>query len=60
MKNGDLEYKSFNDDTCSIFFRSDYIEYREKNGNFKSIEDIKNVNGIGNKTFEKIKEYIKL
>lgn len=36
------------------------IEYRNSNGNFKSIEDIKNVSGIGNKTFEKIKEYIKL
>jgi len=36
------------------------VEYRNKNGLFKSIEDIKNVNGIGNSTFEKIKEYIKL
>lgn len=34
------------------------IEYREKNGGFKSIEDIKNVTGIGDKMFEMIKEQI--
>ena len=34
------------------------IEYRNVNGNFKSIEDIKNVTGIGDSLFEKIKEYI--
>jgi len=34
------------------------IEYREQNGKFKSIEDIKNVSGIGSKTFESLKEYI--
>lgn len=34
------------------------IEYREKNGGFKSIEDIKNVTGIGDKMFEIIKEQI--
>lgn len=33
------------------------INYREKN-NFKNIEDIKNISGIGDKTFEKIKEFI--
>ena len=31
------------------------IEYREKNGGFKSVDEIKNVDGIGEKTFEKIK-----
>ena len=36
------------------------IEYREKNGPFKSIEEIKNVSGIGEKSFEKIKDYIKI
>lgn len=36
------------------------IEYRNNNGPFNSIEDIKNVNGIGSSTFEKIKDYIKL
>lgn len=34
------------------------IEYREKNGAFKSIEEIKNVKGIGEKTFEKLKDSI--
>ena len=36
------------------------IMYRESNGNFKSIEDLKNVDGIGEKTFEKIKNNIKI
>ena len=36
------------------------IMYREENGGFKSIEELKNVEGIGEKTFEKIKDSIKL
>lgn len=36
------------------------IEYREKNGGFKSLEDMKNVDGIGEKMFEKIKEQIEI
>ena len=34
------------------------IEYRSKNGNFKTIEDIKNVSGIGDSVYEKIKDNI--
>ena len=34
------------------------IEYRESQGRFKKIDDIKNVTGIGDMTFENIKEYI--
>ncbi|MCI8832649.1 MAG: hypothetical protein HFJ19_00340 [Clostridia bacterium] len=34
------------------------IEYREKNGKFKTIEDIKNVSGIGEIKYENIKDYI--
>lgn len=34
------------------------VEYREKNGAFKSIEALKNVSGIGDKTFEKLKNDI--
>jgi competence protein ComEA len=34
------------------------IRYRTENGNFKTIEDIKNVSGIGEKTFEKFKNKI--
>lgn len=35
------------------------IDYRETNGGFKTIEDLKNIGGIGEKTFEKLKEQIK-
>lgn len=34
------------------------IEYRENHGNFKVIEDIMNVDGIGQKKFEAIKDKI--
>ena len=36
------------------------VEYRNKNGKFNKLEDITKVSGIGIKTFEKIKNYIKL
>ena len=36
------------------------IEYRKQNGEFKQIEDIKNVPGIGNSKFEAIKDNIKV
>ena len=36
------------------------IMYREDNGGFKTIEELKNVDGIGEKTFEKIKDNIKI
>ncbi len=34
------------------------VEYRKINGQFKQIEDIMQVQGIGLKTFERIKDYI--
>lgn len=34
------------------------VEYRENNGLFKSIDDIKNVSGISEKVFEGIKDFI--
>lgn len=34
------------------------ITYRNENGSFKTIEDLKNVSGIGDKTFEKLKNNI--
>ncbi len=37
---------------------SSIIEYRTEHGKFASIEDIKNVSGIGEKTFEKLKDKI--
>lgn len=36
------------------------IEYRNENGDFKNLDDLKKVSGIGDSTFEKIKEYFKL
>lgn len=35
------------------------IDYRETNGGFKTIDDLKKIGGIGDKTFEKLKEHIK-
>ena len=34
------------------------IEYRKENGNFETIEDLKNVSRIGDKTFDKLKDLI--
>jgi competence protein ComEA len=34
------------------------ISYRNENGPFQSIDDLKNISGIGDKTFEKLKESI--
>lgn len=36
------------------------IEYRTNTGKFKNVEDIKNVSGIGDKTFEKLEPHIKV
>lgn len=38
----------------------DIISYREENGGFQKLEDLKNVKGIGDRTFENLKEYIEL
>jgi competence protein ComEA len=35
---------------------SNIIDYREKNGGFNSLEDLKNIDRIGDKTFEKFRE----
>lgn len=34
------------------------VEYREQNGGFSSIDEIKKVRGIGAKTFDKLKDFI--
>ncbi|MED4204481.1 helix-hairpin-helix domain-containing protein [Neobacillus mesonae] len=34
------------------------IDYRETSGGFKTIEDLKNISGIGDKTFEKLKDLV--
>jgi len=36
------------------------IDYRKKNGGFKSVDDIKNVNGIGDATLEKLRKDISI
>lgn len=36
------------------------IEYRQRNGDFKSIEEIMAVNGIGSQKFDAIREHIKV
>jgi competence protein ComEA len=36
------------------------IKYRKANGRFKSIDDLLNVKGIGDKKLSKIKKYLKL
>lgn len=36
------------------------MKYREENGKYQTIEDIKNVPGIGDIKFESLKEYIKV
>ena len=34
------------------------VEYRQKNGPFKKVEELMNVNGIGEKSFLKLKPYL--
>lgn len=34
------------------------VQYREQNGRFSSVDDLKNVSGIGDKTLENMREYI--
>jgi competence protein ComEA len=34
------------------------IDYRDTNGSYERIEDLKNVSGIGSATFEKVKNYV--
>lgn len=36
------------------------IDYRQENGAFGKIEDLKNISGIGEKTFENMKDYIEI
>ncbi|MGN1414494.1 MAG: helix-hairpin-helix domain-containing protein [Anaerovoracaceae bacterium] len=36
------------------------VDYRQQNGKFQRIEDIKNISGIGDKTFENLKDFIEI
>ena len=51
------------DELCTLYLIGEsralsIISYREANGNFKSIDEIKNVKGIGDAIFENIKDKI--
>ncbi len=35
------------------------VEYREKNGKFKNLNDLSNVPGIGDATLEKVKSHVR-
>ena len=39
---------------------TEVVNYRTNNGGLKTIEDIKKVSGVGDKKFEKIKDYVVL
>ena len=36
------------------------VDYRQQNGKFQRIEDIMNISGIGEKTFENLKDFIEI
>lgn len=68
---GEIPYKSININTATKeefislpgvgeSIAEKIIAYREERKRFNKIEDMLNVNGIGKKKFEKIKEYIKI
>jgi competence ComEA-like helix-hairpin-helix protein len=35
------------------------LDYRQQNGSFKSVDELRHIKGIGSKTLEKIKPYIR-
>lgn len=39
-------------------YASRIIDYRNQNGGFKSVDELKNIKGIGGATFNKIKDYV--
>ena len=62
-----MGYKEVIEDKTKI--KPKLADYQQKNiaqglveekGNFKRIEELKNVNGIGNATFEKCKNFVTL
>ena len=55
-KANELELESLPGIGASLALR--IITYREQNGKFNNIEDIKNVNGIGDSKYENIKNFI--
>ncbi len=47
-------------DGISLVLAERIIAYREENGPFLALEDIKNVSGIGDATYQKIRDHIRL
>ena len=57
-KSDETEFQSLNGIGESL--ATSIVQYRKENGKFETIEDLKNVPGIGDSKFENIKEYIKV
>ncbi len=47
-------------DGISLNLGEKIVSYREENGPFLALEDIKNVSGIGDATYQKVRDYIRL
>lgn len=69
LKNGNQKIININKDEQSALEEipgigpkkaQEIIQYRDSNGGFKSIEEIKEIKGIGEKTFEGLKDYIEI
>ncbi|MEP9409995.1 MAG: helix-hairpin-helix domain-containing protein [Candidatus Brocadia sp.] len=41
-----------------IKLAAEIINYRTNNGNFKAVDEVKKVSGVGDKKFEKIKDFV--
>lgn len=53
-----IKGKSGSGKTTLLSLALKIINYRKENGKFKSIEELKSVNGIGENKYEEIKKYI--
>lgn len=47
-------------DGISLTLGEKIVAYREQNGPYLALEDIKNVSGIGDATYQKVRDYIRL
>lgn len=47
-------------DGISLTLANKIVSYRDENGPFLALEDVKKVSGIGDATYQKIRDYIKL
>ncbi|MGN0537559.1 MAG: ComEA family DNA-binding protein [Acutalibacteraceae bacterium] len=65
MENGQVNINTADAETLATYLKGigtvlaqRIVDYRAEHGNFESIEDLKNVKGIGNAIFSKIKDKI--